>query len=121
MSHPTYVERKQLVPSLSHRPKVQPRSEVNPKEVNKQDKYCSPQQTSPIYPFHKPQIFQIQMFDLPQTVSQQVGINHPCNIDLKFPKSHVEQEIETSSPIKRRLYDKNIEGQQKNIIRIAKN
>ena len=41
--HPTFMERKQIVPSLSHRPKVQPRSEVNSREVTKHDKYYSPQ------------------------------------------------------------------------------
>ena len=47
--HPTSVEIKQIVPSLSHRPEVQPKSEVNSREITKQDKYYSPQQTSIIH------------------------------------------------------------------------
>ena len=70
VSHSTSVERKQILPSLSHRPKVKPRSEVNPREVNKQDIYYSPQQTSPIYHSPQPHHFSDrQMFDPPQTVS----------------------------------------------------
>ena len=37
VNHPTYVERKHIVPSLSHRSKVKPRPEVNAIEVDEKD------------------------------------------------------------------------------------
>ena len=84
--HPTYMERKQIVLSLSHRPTVQPSSDVSFREVTKQDKYYSPQHTSQIYHSPKPQNFpERQILDPPQTVSQQPEIDHPENIDLEFP------------------------------------
>ena len=49
MIYPTSVKRKQTVPSLNHRLKVQPRSEVNSREINKQDKYYLPEQTSLVF------------------------------------------------------------------------
>ena len=47
--YPTSVERKQIVPPLSYRSKVKPRSDVNCGEVTKQDKHYLPQQASQIY------------------------------------------------------------------------
>ena len=64
-----FVERKQIVQSLNHRPKVQPRSDVKPREVTKQDKHFSPHQTSQIYHSPKTQnISERQMLDLAQTM-----------------------------------------------------
>ena len=46
MIHPTSVERKQITQPLTHRLRVQPRSEVKSTEVTKQNKCYSPQQSA---------------------------------------------------------------------------
>ena len=77
---------------------MQSRSEVNSREVTEQDEYYSPQQTSPLN--HSPKSQNCsgrQMSEPPQTMSQQPEINYPENIDLEFPGSHVEQNMETNS------------------------
>ena len=38
------------------------------------------------------------MLDPPQTEGQQLEINYPEIINLKFPRCQVEQDIETNSP-----------------------
>ena len=72
--------------------------EGNSREITKQDKYYSLQQTSPIYHSIKPQNFpERQSLDPPQTVSQEPEISHPDNIDLECLECAVEQDIETKS------------------------
>ena len=61
------------------------------------------------------------MFDPPQKVSQQPEINHPENIDLEFPESQVEHEIETNSPYQEEITEQAYSRPKENIIRIAQN
>ena len=78
VNHPTSVERKDILQPLIYTPRVQPRSEVKSREVTKQDRHCSPQQTSQIY--HPPKLLTFserQMFDSSQTVIHQHDINNP--------------------------------------------
>ena len=59
MIQSTSVERKQ---PLTHRARVQPRSEVKSREVNRENKHYSFELTSPIHHFPKPQKIQIHIF-----------------------------------------------------------
>ena len=61
------------------------------------------------------------MFDPPQTVSQKPEINHPVNIDLKFPEGQVKQDIETNSPYQEEIIKQEYIRPTENIIRIVQN
>ena len=56
------MEGEQIIHPLNHRARVQPRLEVKPGGVTKQNKHYSPQQTSKIYYSPKPQNFQERKF-----------------------------------------------------------
>ena len=108
------MERKQIVPSLNHRPKVQTRSEVKSKKVTKQNNHHSPQKTFPSCHSPKQQnIPEGQMFHPPQMVSQCFEINHPENVDLIFPEGQIEQDIETNFPYQHEIIEQECIRQKK--------
>ena len=60
--HWTFVEGKQIICPLNHRARAQPRLEVKPGGVTKQNKHYSPWKTSKIYYPPKPQNFAERKF-----------------------------------------------------------
>ena len=72
---------------------------------------------SSIYHPHKLKKYPERCFsDLPQTVTQKPEVSDHENIELNFQGGQPDKKLKLIFPIKKKLFDKNIACQQKNII-----